>query len=90
MTHAGKEVRFRQVGFFRGGPALAAAPTLFSCKAWSSVALGDIARRGEYALQIPVAIVKGGRVVGDHGLFAVPRASGQLIIGDFVSASTPA
>ena len=38
-------------------------------------ALGDVARGGEHALQLPVAVVEGGRVVGHHGGLAVPGAA---------------
>src|SRR6476646_8611005 len=44
---------------------------------------GDIARRREYALQFSVTIVEGTRVVRHDGLFAVPRARGELVVGEF-------
>ena len=51
-----------------------------------SLALGDVAGGGEHALQLPVAVVEGGRVVGDHGFLAVPVARGQLVVGDLAFA----
>jgi hypothetical protein len=44
--------------------------------------LGDVAGRGEHALEASVAVVEGGRVVGDHGEGAVARAGGELVVGD--------
>ena len=48
--------------------------------------LRHVARRGEHALQPAVAIVEGGRVVGDDGQRAVPRARGELVVGDLALA----
>ena len=49
-------------------------------------AFGDIAGRGEHSLQLPVAIVEGGRVVGDHGFLAVPGARREFVVGHFAFA----
>jgi hypothetical protein len=54
-----------------------------------ALALGDVARGGEHALQLAVAVVEGGRVVGDHGLLAVAGARGQLVVGDLLLAQHP-
>ena len=45
--------------------------------------LGHVARRGEHALQTPVTVVEGGRVVRHHGFLAVAGARGELVVGDF-------
>ena len=44
--------------------------------------LGHVARRGEHALQPPVTVVEGGRVVGHDRFAAVPGARGELVVGD--------
>ena len=50
------------------------------------LALRDVARRGEDALQRAVPVVEGGRVVGHHGLLAVAGARRQLVVGDLLFA----
>ena len=49
--------------------------------------LRHVARRGEHALQAPIAVVEGGRVVGHHGERAIPGARGELVVGDFAFRS---
>ena len=44
------------------------------------------ARRGEHALQLPVAVVKGAGVVGHHRFLAVPGPGGELVIGELAFA----
>ena len=44
--------------------------------------LGHVPRRGEHALKLAVAIVERRRVVGDDRQLAVPRARGELVVGD--------
>ena len=90
MAHAGKEIRFREIGLFRRGPGSLQFDVVFLQRALKAFAFRDVARRGEYALQLPVAIVEGGRVVGDHGFLAIPRARGEFIVGDLACRSTPA
>ena len=46
------------------------------------LALRDVARRGEDALQRAAPVVEGGRVVGHHRLLPVARARRQLVVGD--------
>ena len=61
--------------------------TFFCCSVCSKrLQLGHVARRGEHALQLPVAVVEGGRVVGHHGFLAVPGARGELVVGDLAFA----
>ena len=50
------------------------------------LALGDVARRGEDALQRAAPVVKGGRVVGHHRLLPVAGARRQLVVGDLLFA----
>ena len=90
MAHAGKEIRFREVGLFRRGPGSLQLDVVFLQRLVKTFALGDVARRGEHALQLPVAVVEGGRVVGHHGFLAVPGARGELVVGDLASRSAPA
>jgi hypothetical protein len=45
-------------------------------------ALGDVAGRGEHALQRAIAVVERRRVVGHDRHLAVARARGELVIGD--------
>ena len=86
MAHAGKEIRFREVGFFRRGPGSLQLDVLFLQRLVEALGLGDVARGGEHALQLPVAVVEGGRVVGHHGCLAVPGASGELVVGELLLA----
>ena len=72
MAHAGKEIRFREVGLFRRGLGSLQLDVILLQRLLEALALGDVARRGEHALQLPVAVVEGGRVVGHHGFLAVP------------------
>ena len=51
-----------------------------------TLALRDVAGGGEDPLQLPVAVVEGGRVVGHQGLLAVPGACGELVVGDLALA----
>ena len=48
--------------------------------------LGDIAGRGEHALQLAVAIVEGRGVVGDHRLASRFAARGELVVGHLAFA----
>ena len=79
VAHAGQEIRLGPAGALGGGLGL-----LQLCL--DPLALGDVARRGEHALQRAVAVVEGGRVVGHHGLLAVAGARGQLVVGDLLFA----
>ena len=90
MAHAGKEIRFREVGFFRRGFGPLQFDVILLQRVLEALALGDIARRGEYSLQLPVAVVERGRVVGDHGFLAIAGARGQFVVGDFAVRSIPA
>ncbi len=57
--------------------------TFFCCSALlEALQLRHVARRAEHALQLPVAVVEGRRVVGHHGERAVPGARGELVVGD--------
>ena len=86
MAHAGEEIRFREVGFLRRGLGALQLDVLFLQRLLEALALGDVARGGEHALQPPVPVVEGGRVVGDHGFLAVPGARGELVVGDLLFA----
>ena len=69
--------------------ALFAASAALSClleRVIQAFALRDVARGGEHALQLPVAVVEGRRVVGHHGFLAVPGACGELVVGDLLFA----
>src|SRR5580658_6731098 len=85
MAHARKEIRFRQVGFFGRGPGSFQLDVVFLKRALKPFAFRDVARGGEYPLKFPVAIVEGGRVIGNYGFLAVPGARRELIIGDLAS-----
>ena len=75
MTHARQKIRFGPARALGGGLGLLQFRL-------HPLALGDIARRGEHALQRAVPVVKGGRVVGHDRLLAVARARRQLVVGD--------
>ena len=51
--------------------------------------LRHVARCGKHALQDPVAVVEGGRVVGHDGEGAIPGARGELVVGDFAFVQHP-
>ena len=82
MAHAGKKIRFREVGFFRYDLGALQLDVLLLQHLIQAFALRNVARGGEHALQPPVPVVEGGRIVGHHGLLAVPGARGELVIGD--------
>ena len=86
VAHAGKEIRFREVGLLRRGLGALQLDVRFLERLLEALALGDVARGGEHALQLPVPVVEGGRVVGHHGLLAVPGARGELVVGDLLLA----
>jgi len=72
MAHAGKEIRFGEVGFFRGGLGALQLDVLFLQHLIQALAFGDVARRREHALQPPVPIVERGRIVGHHRFLGRP------------------
>ena len=86
MAHAGKEIRFREVGLLRGGLGALQLDVRLLERLLEAFALGDVARRGEHALQPPVTVMEGGRVVGHHGEGAIPGARGELVVGDLAFA----
>ena len=86
VAHAGEEIRFREVGFLRRGLGALQLDVLLLQRLLEAFELGHVARRGEHALQPPVAVVEGGRVVGHHRLLAVPGARGELVVGDLAFA----
>jgi hypothetical protein len=57
---------------------------LFLQRLVDALAVGDVAGSSEHALQLAVAVVEGGGVVGDHRLLAVERAHRQLVVADLV------
>ena len=63
---------------------------LFLQRALDALALGDVAGGREHALQLAVAVVEGGGVVGHHGLLAVARAHRQLVVAAPCSRPAPA
>ena len=86
MAHAGQEIRFGEVGFFRHGPGTLQLDVLFLQHLIQAFAFGDVARSGEHALQPPVAIIESGRIVGHHRFLAVPGARGEFVVGDLLFA----
>jgi hypothetical protein len=86
VAHTGEEIRFRQIGFFRRGPGALQLDIFLLQNLIQAFALGDVARCGEHALQPPIPIVEGGRVVGHHGFLAVPGARGEFVVGDLLFA----
>ena len=86
MAHAGQEIGFGKVGFFRRGFRSFQLDVVFLLHLLEAFAFGDVARGGEDALQFAVAVVEGGRVIGDHGFFAVAGARREFVIGDFAVA----
>src|SRR5664279_4820729 len=64
MAHAGEEIRFREVGFLRGGLGARQLDVRFLERLLVAFALRDVPRDGQYALQRPIPVVEGGGVVG--------------------------
>lgn len=86
VAHAGKELGFGKVGFFRFRLGHLQLNVLFLQHKVQAFALGDVARSGEYALQLPVAIIEGGRIERHHRFLAVSGARGELVISDLLVA----
>ena len=75
VRHVGEELRLHPARVFQ-------LDVLLLQRLLEALQLGHVARRGEHALQAPVAVVERGRVVGHHGELAVPGARGELVVGD--------
>src|ERR1035441_2596542 len=86
MAHAGEEIRFRAVGFLRGGLGARQLDVRFLERLLVAFALRDVPRDGQYALQRPIPVVEGGGVVGYLRFLAVPGARGEFVVGDFLFA----
>ncbi len=86
MAHAGKEIRFREVGFLRGGLGALQLDVGFLERLLVAFALRDVPRDGQYALQRPIPVVEGGGVVGHLCFLAIPGARGEFVVGDFLLA----
>src|ERR1035438_6614631 len=84
MTHAGKEIRFREVGLLRGGLGALQFDVGFLERLLVALALRHVPRHGQYALQRPVSVVEGGGVVGYLCFLAIPGARGEFVVGDFL------
>ena len=74
VTHAGQEIRFGAVCLFRHHLGALQLNVLFLQHLVQPLALGNVARGGEHALQLAVAVVERGGVVGDDRFPAVARA----------------
>jgi len=86
MAHARKELGLGEVRLVRRGLGALQLDVRLAQHLFEALALGDVARRDEHALEHPVAVVEGGRVARDDGLPAVPAARGELVVGDFLLA----
>src|SRR2546423_11570768 len=75
VRHVGEEFGFHPARLFQLGVFLL-QPLL------EELELGDVARRGKYALQHPVPIVEGRRIVGDDGERAISGPRSELVVGD--------
>jgi len=64
MAHAGEEIRFREVGFLRGGLGARQLDVRFLERLLVAFALRHVPRDGQYALQRPIPVVEGSGVVG--------------------------
>src|SRR6202789_3165544 len=76
MAHVSQKLALRAVRMFGSMGRLTQRSLVL-------LTLRDFTHRSEHALQSPIPIVQGGRVVGYDCLLAVPVARGQLVIGDF-------
>src|ERR1039458_10442721 len=77
MAHTGEEIRFREVGFLRGGLGARQLDVRFLERLLVAFALRDVPRDSQYALQRPIPVVEGGGVVGYLRFLAVPGARGE-------------
>ena len=75
VGHVGEEFRLHAARVFQ-------LVVLLLQRLLEQLPLRHVARRGEHALQPPVTVVEGGRVVGHDGERAIPGARGQLVVGD--------
>ena len=80
---------FARLAFSAAALARFQLDVVFLQRLLETFALSDVARGGEHALQLAVAIVESGGVVGHYRFLAVPGARGQLIVGDLASAQHP-
>ncbi len=89
MAHAGKEIGFREIGFFRRRFGSLQLDVGFLPRPLKTFAFGDVARRRKHSLKLPVAVVESGRVARDYCFLAVPGTRGKLIVGNFTSVQHP-
>ena len=82
MAHTGKKIRFGEVGFLRHQLGALQLDVGLLKRLLDELALGDVARGGEHALENPVAVVEGGGVVGHIRCLAVAVVRGEFIVGD--------
>ena len=79
VAHVGEELALGIVRLFRLVSGLPQGRLVL-------LALGDVARGGKHPLEHPIAVVQGRRVVGHHGLLAVPVARRQFVVGHLLLA----
>jgi len=85
MTHAGKEIRFREVGLLRGG----LGALQFDVGSWSACSLRLRSVTSRATANTPCSVlfvVEGGGVVGYLCFLAIPGARGEFVVGDFLFA----
>ena len=84
VAHVRQEVGLGKVVFFRSGAGVLQLDVLFLEHQVQAFALGHVTRRGENSLELPVTVVEGGGVEGDHRLGAVSGPGGEFVIGDLL------
>ena len=77
MRHGGQELRLHSAGMLQFDIFLLQG-------ALKALALSHIAGRGEYSLQLAVAVVKGRGVIRHHSFLAVLGADGQFVVAHLV------
>ena len=86
VAHARQKIGLREVGLLRRGLGGLQLGVGFEESLLVALALGDVPRGREYALQRPVPVVEGGGVVRHLRLLAVPGAGRQLEVADLLFA----
>ena len=86
MAHAGEEIRLCQIGFLGRRFGALQFDVILLQSLVEPLTLCDIARGGEYSLELAVAVMKGGGVVRHDGFLAVAGARGKFVVRDPAAA----
>ena len=82
MTHAGEEIRLREVGLFRYGFRFLQFFCVFLKHLIPAFALCDVSRRSEDTLKHAVTIIEDGGIVRHDCFFTIASMSREFIVSD--------